>query len=213
MPRARFDACLSLSFAVGGSPVRVHLNSAALDCALGDLIDVSAFTTLDDDLKLAVLETALAAPLDALTSLLGAEVVLQGIAGERVNDRAASVQLDENEPASHESLLFEVRHPPEVIRCAVLVELVAPLPESVVERLAGSPAGRPRELGSLPVPVTLELGAASLSSVELSSLEPGDIVLFDQCHVVEGRLRVNIGDRMFLMGELDGHRLTVQSGF
>ena len=38
-------------------------------------------------------------------------------------------------------------------------------------------------------------------------------VLFDQCHVVEGRLRVNICDRIFLMGELEGHRLTVQGGF
>ena len=30
-----YDACLTLSFAVGGSPVHAHLNPAAVDCALG----------------------------------------------------------------------------------------------------------------------------------------------------------------------------------
>ena len=208
-----FDACLTLSFAVGGSSVRVHLNRAAADCALGDLIDVSAFVALDDDLKLAVLETALAAPLGALSASLGAEVVLQGIAEDRTAAGAASHRLDEHEPASFGSLRFEVRHPPEVVRCAVLVDLAAPLPESVLEGLLESSAGRGCEPGGLPVPVTLELGAASLSFGELRSLEPGDIVLFDQCYVVDGRLRVNISDRIFFMGELDGHRLTVRSGY
>ena len=210
--RGGYDAGLTLSFAVGGSPVRAHLNPAAVDCALGGLIDASAFATLDDDLKLAVLETALAAPLGALTALLGAEVVLEGIAGDRTDATgAASPRLDGDEAAPFDGLLFEVRRPPEVVRFAVLVDLASPLPESVVGRLAASPAGRTRDLEGLPVPVTFELGAASLSSVELRSLEPGDIVLLDQCHAAEGRVRVNICDRLFLMGELEGQRLTVQS--
>ena len=206
-----YDACMTLSFAVGGSPVRVRLNPVAVDCALGDMIDVSAFATLDDDLKLAVLETALAAPLRALTAWLRAEVVLEGIVGDRMDTGAASRRLDGDGAAPFGGLLFEVRRPPEVVRCAVLVDLVSPLPESVAARLVESPAGRTRDLGGLPVPVTFELGAASLSPVEFRSLEPGDIVLLDQCHVVEGRLRVNICDRFFLMGELEGHRLTVQA--
>ena len=211
--RGGYDACLMLSFTVGGSPVRAHLDPAAVDCALGGLIDASAFATLDDDLKLAVLETALAVPLGALTALLGAEVVLEGIVGDRTDGAgAASPRLDGDEAAPF-GLVFEARRPPEVVRCAVLVDLASPLPESVVERLAASPAGRARDLGDLPVPVSFELGAASLSSAELRSLEPGDIVLFDQCHAAEGRLRVNICDRLFLMGELEGHRLTVQGEF
>ena len=208
-----YDACLTLSFAVGGSPVHVHLNRAAVECALGGLIDVSAFATLDDDLKLAVLEAALDAPLGTLNALLRAEVVLEGIVRDRMGAGAASRRLDGDEAARFDGLLFEVRGPPEVVRCAVLVDLVSPLPASVVERLAESPAGRTRDLESLPVPVTFELGAASLSSVEFRSLEPGDIVLLDQCHAAEGRLRVNICDRFFLVGELEGHRLTVQGGF
>ena len=172
------------------------------------------FATLDDDLKLAVLETALAAPLGALTALLGAEVVLQGIVGDRADGAgAASPQLDGDEAAPFGGLLFEVRRPPAVVRCAVLVDLASPLPESVIERLAASPAGRTRDLESLPVPVTFEVGAASLSSVELRSLEPGDIVLLDQCHAAEGRVRVNICNRLFLMGELEGHRLTIREEF
>ena len=209
-----YDACLTLSFAVGGSPVRAHFNPAALDFVLGGLIDAAAFATLDDDLKLAVLETGLAAPLGALTALLGAEVVLAGIVGDPADAaRAASPGLDGDEALPFHGLLFEVRRPPEVVRCAVLVDFFSPLPELVVERLAGSPTARTRDLEGLPIPVTFELGAASLSQVELRSLEPGDIVLFDQCHAGEGRLRVNICDRFFLMGELDGHRLTVQAGF
>ena len=208
-----YDARLTLSFTVGGAPVRVHFNPAAVDCALGDMIDASAFATLDDDLKLAVLEAALDAPLGALTALLGAEVVLEGIVRDRTGAGAASRRLDEDEAAPFDGLLFEARRPPEVVRCAVLVELVSPLPASLVERLAASPAGRTRDLEGLPVPVTFELGAASLSPVEFRSLEPGDIVLFDQCHVVEGRLRVNICDRFFLMGELEGRHLTIQGEF
>ena len=208
-----YDAWLTLSFTVGGSPVRVHLNRAAVDCALGSLIDASAFATLDDDLRLAVLETALDAPLGALTTWLRAEVVLEGIAGDRMDAGAASRPPDGDAAAPFGGLLFEARRPPEVVRCAVLVDLVSPLPASVVERLVESPAVRTRDLEGLPVPVTFELGAASLSSAEFRSLEPGDIVLFDQCHVVEGRLRVNICDRFFLTGELEGHRLIVQGGF
>ena len=208
-----YDTCLTLAFAVGGSSVRARLNSAALACALGNLIDVSAFATLDDDLKLAVLETALAAPLAALTELLRAEVALERIVDDQVDASAASRRADGDPAAPIDGVLFEVRHPPEVVRCSVLVDLVSPLPMSVVECLAESPAVRTRDLGGLPVPVTFELGAASLSSVEFESLEPGDIVLFDQCYVVEGRLRVNICDHMFLMGELEGHRLTVQGEF
>ena len=206
-----YDAYLTLTFAVGGSPVRAHLNRAALDFALGDLIDATAFATLDDDLKLAVLETALAAPLGALAALLGAEVVLAGIAGDRTDAAGApSPRLDGDEAAPFAGLIFEVRRAPEGVRCAVLVDLVSPLPESVVERLAASATDRTRDLEGLPVPVTFELGAATLSSAELRSLEPGDIVLFEQCHAGEGRLRVNICDRYFLMGELEGHLLTVQ---
>ena len=209
-----YDAWLTLSFTVGGSPVRVRLNRAAVDCALGGLVDAPAFATLDDDLKLAVLETALDAPLGALTAWLRADVVLEGIAGERMDAAgAASRRPDGDAAAPFGGLLFEARRPPEVVCCAVLVDLVSPLPASVVERLVESPAVRTRDLEGLPVPVTFELGAASLSPAEFRSLEPGDIVLFDQCHVVEGRLRVNICDRFFLVGELEGHGLTVQGGF
>ena len=208
-----YDARLTLSFTVGGSPVRVHLNSAAVDCALGGLIDASAFATLDEDLKLAVLETTLAAPCSVLTELLRAEVVLEGIIGDRMDAGAASRRLDGDEAARFDGLLFEVRRPPDMVLFAVLVDLVSPLPESVTGRLVNSPAGRTRDLEGLPVVVTFELGAASLSSVEFESLEPGDIVLFDQCHVVEGRLRVNICDRFFLVGELEGQRLTIRDGF
>ena len=142
-----FDACLTLSFVVGGSPVRAHLNSAALDCALADLIDAPAFATLGDDLKLAVLETALAAPLGALTALLGAEVVLEGIVGDRTDAAgAASPRVDGDDATPFGGLLFEVRRPPEGVRCSLLVDLVSPLPESVMERLAESPPGRTRDL-------------------------------------------------------------------
>ena len=208
-----YDACLTLSFTVGGSAVRAHLNHAAIDSALAGLLDAPTFSTLDDDLKLAVLETALAAPLGALSTSLSAEVVLEGVVHDERDAGAASRRPDGEEALPLGGLLLVARRPPEVVRFSVLVDIVSPLPPSVVERLVGSPAARTRDLGDLPVPVTFELGTALLSSTDFQSLEPGDIVLFDQCHVVEGRLRVNICDRQFLTGKLDGHRLTVQGGF
>ena len=210
---AGYDACLSLSFTVGGSSVRAHLNRAAVDWALGDLIDFSAFATLDDDLKLAVLEVALTGPLGALSELLDAEVALENVARGPMDAGAAAGRLDEDPESPSGILHFEVRHPPDVVRCTVLVDLVTPLPGSAAKALAESPAGPACDLGGVPVPVTFELGTASVSTAEFRSLEPGDIVLFDQCHVVEGRLRVNICDTIRFAGELDGHRLTVQGRF
>ena len=207
-----YDTCLVLSFSVGGSSVRVHLNPAAVGCALGSLIDVPSFASLDDDLKLAVLEAALAVPLGPLSALLRAEIVLESIID---GSKAAGTELrlpEEGGAFSFPGLLFEIRQPPELVCCAVLVEFVSPLPESLIKCLAEYATGRNRDLGVLPVPVRFELGASSLSSVEFRSLEPGDIVLFDQCHIVEGRLRVNIGDRIFLVGELEGQRLTLHGG-
>ena len=207
-----YDACLTLSFTVGGSSVRVHLDRAAVDCALGSLIDASAFRGLDEDLKLAVLETALAAPLGALTALLRAEVVLEGIAGGEADGGPTSWRPRADEAPAASGLLFEVRDSRGVVRCAVLVDLVSPLPASAMRSLSDLPAAHPRDLGDLPVPVTFELGAASLSPAELRSLEPGDIVLFDRWYGEEGRLRVNVCDRVFLAGEAEGHRLTVCGG-
>ena len=185
---------------VGGSPIHVRLNVAALREALGQVMPAPAFAALDDDLKLAVLEATLAEPLDVLRTLLGAEVALAGIDPEPVEDGGTI-----------NGLLFEVRAPVDVARCGVLVELLAPLPDSVLSRLASSAGPRANHFGDLPVPVTFELGESSLSAAEFGSLESGDVVLFDQCHLAEDRLRVNIGDRFNLVGALDGLELTLRN--
>ena len=209
-----YDTRLTLAVAIGGSPVRVRLNQGAVEAALGPLIAESAFSTLDDDLKLAVLETALDEALAVLRALLGAEVVLKGLdadpagIGQRLNPGNA------NGGVSLDSLVCEVRVPAEVVRCSVLVELLSPLPDSLLAKLATGAAPRRKGLDGLPVPVTVELGSASLSAAEFDSLAPGDIVLFDRCHILEGRLegrvRINVCDSVFRVGTLDGLDLTVE---
>ena len=205
-----YDTRLTLAVAIGGSPVRVRLNHGAVEAALGPLIAEPAFATLDDDLKLAVLETALDEALAGLRALLGTEVSLNGLdadpagSGQRLNPGNTT-----GDPPLH-SLVCEVRLPADVVRCSVLVELLSPLPDSVLAKLAIVAEPRWKGLGGLPVPVTVEFGSASLSAAEIGSLEPGDIVLFDQCHILEGRLRINICDSVFLVGTLDGLNLTVE---
>ncbi len=197
-----YETRLTLEVAVGGSAVRVHLDSGALEAALAGQISKQAFGTLDDDLKMAVLETTLTEPLTALTRLLHAEVVLARV-GPPPGDPGAdapSVRL--------RRMLFEACCASGAVCCTVLLELISPLPDSVLARIAAF-RGR-RDCGELPIPVTFELGCASLSRAELRSLEPGDIVLFDRCYIVQDQLRVNICDTLFEVGTLDGFDLRLQ---
>ena len=228
--REACEACLSLRVRLGGSPLWVHLDAGALEVALDGLTTPPFFASLDDDLKMAVLETALAEPLAALTGLLHAEVVLDSIDTESLNgSRSQGERVSQNEPVVDSSvepadnlcrssaappprLLFEVRMPADVVRCTVLVDLLAPLPAGVLETLEASPGPRSRDYGGLPVPVSFELGAASLSAAEFRSLEPGDIVLFDDCYIADDKVRVNVCDSIYRFGSLDGLDLTLENG-
>ena len=206
-----FDSGLDLEVAVGGSPVRIGLNRGAVDEALGGLMPAPAFAALDDDLKLAVLETTLAGPRGALRTLLGADIVLRNLDSGPAEAGGSSSEAPEAGGEALNGLLFEVRVPADVVRCRVLVELLAPLPDSVLAQLASSTGFRAHDFGGLPVPVTIELGEASLSASEAGSLEAGDVVLFDRCYVLDGRMRVNLGGRRFLAGRLEGLTLTVEN--
>ena len=206
-----YETSLTLGVAVGGSPLRVRLNRPAVEAALGPLLSASDFAALDDDLKLAVLETALDEPLGALRELSGADVVLESLDSDPAGKSDAPNQGDSAGDAAVNSLVFEVRVPADVVRCRVQVELLSALPASVLAKLASVPNSGAHGLGGLPVPVTFELGEGSLSAAEISSLEPGDIVLFDQCHILEGRVRVNVCDSFYQVGTLDGLNLTVEN--
>ena len=208
---AAYGAGLTLIAAVGGSSIRVRLIGGAVEEALGQLMPASAFAALDEDLKLAVLETTLAEPLVALRTLLGADVVLESIDAGQGEDGGSSSEsfVARNGPLN--SLLFEVRVPADVVRCRVLVDVLTPFPASVLAHLASFSGSQANDFGDLPVPVTVEVGEASLSAAEFSSLEAGDVVLFDQCHVLDDRLRVNVGNRAFLVGTLEGLNLTVEN--
>ena len=205
-----YDTRLTLAVAVGGSPLRVRLNRSALQAALGPLVSGSTFAALDDDLQLAVLETALDEPLGALSELSGADVVLESLDSGRCGKSDSSQQGNGAGDAALNSLIFEVRVPADTVRCRVLVELLSPLPAPLLAKLATAPVSPGCGFGGLPVPVTVELGKASLSAAEIGCLEPGDIVLFDQCHILEGRVRINICDSIFRVATLDGLNLTVE---
>ena len=203
LPCGGYERCLTLDVLVGGSPLKIHLDRAAAETALGDLIAWPAFERLDQDLKAAILDTALARPLALLTNLLLADVVLDDLPAPTDRDAAEAGHAS----AAPEELLWEVRTDEDIVRCSVLVEVTRALPRSVIELLATF--RRSRDCGGLPCPVTFELGYAGLSEAEFRALEPGDIVLFDRCYLSEDRLRVNVCDRVSRIGTLDGFDLTL----
>lgn len=204
-PDGRYRSRLTLVVTVGGCPVRLHLDGGAVEAAVGELIAVESFEALDPELKMAVLEYVLAAPLRALGEALDARVALEGVLPEGSGAVGDGMRGLEAAPCG---LLVAVHGPQDEVRCTVMVELDAPLPESVQATLARC---RPsRDFGEVPVRVTFEAGCASVAQADLRDLAPGDIVLFDHCYVADDRLRVNVSGSGFLMGRLAGRRVTVE---
>ena len=202
--RERCDSCISLCVEAGGVPIGVHLSPATLEAVLMDLLSRQAFEALDDDLRLAVLEIALAEPLSTLSRYLQTPLTLTGFAA--VGEPPSPVCVPYIAP---HSLLFEIRRKSDESLFVVQVDLNAGLPEPARSVLHDTPVYRTRDLGSLPAPVVFEFGTASLSMSEIRSLEPGDIILFDECFIDGGQLRINVGDRMFHSGTVNGFDLTV----
>ena len=182
----------------------VHLSPATLDAILVDLLPRQAFEALDDDLQITVLEIALAEPLKTLTRFLQAPVSLTGIASNGELSGPADVRH-----VSPHSLRFEIRRKSDESLFGVQVDIDAGLPAAACTALREAAVHCRRDLSHLPAPVVFEYGTASLSMSELSSLEPGDIVLFDECYIDGGQLRINISDRTFLRGAVNGLELTV----
>lgn len=212
-PNVAYRTCLTLGVTVGGSPARLHLDAGALDAAVGGFIAAEAFASLDSELQLAVLETALASPLARLGETLRSEVVLQDIRTVQP-DADGPGMLDSDSSGgrrpSSGSLLLEVHGTRDTVCCTVLLDLDAPLPDAVTTALG---VGRRRwDCSHLPVRVTFEAGCASVAAREYRTLEPGDIVLFDQCYVADDRVRVNICDTEFRVGRLEGLCITLEEG-
>ena len=193
-----YERQVTVVVSIAGSSIRVHLDSGAIECAVGDLLPPPAFAQLACELQAAVLQATLARPMAAASGLLGAEVLLS-----EVLPRTDDVHY----PSAAEFLL-EIRRASLVV-CTVVVELDTPLPPSVVDTLGGF--RRPLDCAGIPFPVTFEVGRTSLAKRDLRSVEPGDIVLFDRCYIDGDALRVNVADRFSMMGSVAGLELTVQS--
>ena len=209
-PNVSYKTCLTVGVTVGGSPARLHLDAGAVDAAVGSLIAVADFTALDAELQLAVLETALSTSLAHLGNALRGEVVLQNIRAEQADEDARDGPGDDSSADRRPSagfLLLEVRGARGTVGCTMLLDVDAPLPDTVTKALG---EGRRRwDCSDLPVRVTFEAGCASVAAREFRTLEPGDIVLFDHCYVTNDCLRVNICDSESRMGRLEGRRVTL----
>ena len=214
------DTCISLRMEVGGRSTGVHLSPATFEAVLMDLISRQCFEALDDDLQLAVLEAALAEPLVALAKHLQTPVTFQEItavrtleAGSATDARDTSEEraLTGQPEFAPNSILFEVCRQTDQARYMVRVDLMAALPEPARSVLNDTAAKRHRDFSRLPAPVLFEVGRASLPISEFRTLEPGDIILFDECYISAGQLRVNIGDRIFYQGDVDGLDLAIRN--
>ncbi len=187
---ASYERAVTVVVRVGGSLQRVHLDAAAVEAALGDLV-VPDFDALDADLQAAVLETTLAGARGALGELLAADVALDGA-------RRPAPGAGGGECASG-AFPFEILVAGRTV-CSVLVELRSPLPTSVIDALAR--AARPLDCGGVPVSIAFEVGVAELGREAARSLAPGDIVLLDRCDAVDDRARVTVGGRVWRVAEL-----------
>lgn len=216
-----YNTRLVLSIDIGGATALAYFSPALLDSMLADLMPTQHFQTLEDELKLAVLEDALGASLAALTEFLQTPVTL----GQVVDGTGSNRQLDPADSCTHQSfntsvdltptianrLQFEVGRQWDSVCFNVQIELLSALPEPVRARLAKTHADRRHDLGHLPVPVMFELGETALTVSALKSLEPGDIILFDESYIARGMARVNIASWTHLLANVDEYSLTVQS--
>lgn len=209
--RERFNTCMSLRIEVGGAAIDVHLTPATLEAVLTDLLSRQAFEELDNDFQFAVLETALADPLDTLSRYLQTPVTLTattGIGGTGPDTDEQGCPVGEPRSIPH-SLRFDIHRQSDASLFVVQADLDAGLPESALQILGDGSARRRRDFAALPAPVVFELGRAVLPASDAQSLEPGDIVLFDESYVDNGKLRISVGDRIIHQGEINGLDLTV----
>ena len=196
---------LTLDLDFGGSRLLAHLNAAALELALGELISKQAFEALERELQLAVLEATLDRPLAALGARFGVAVRLLDIRTGR--DGPDGVDAQTQNPCN--CWAFEGRDSSQQAQLTAQVEFLDPLPASVSAALA-SVELRCRNLDHLPFPVRFEVGRTSVSVAEFEGLETGDVLLLDECHLTDDGLRVNVCGMSVWQGRLERLNLTVQ---
>ena len=183
---------LTLDVHFGGEPLRVHLDIGALQLAVGRLVSTETFAKLDRRLQLAILATTLRQPLEAIGNRFGVTVQLS-----QVSDPPPGLQA--RAPAN--CWTFEVYEPKQHAACKLLVEFLSPLPTPARVELA-SAASRRRSLDQVPASASLELGRTSLPLAECRGLEPGDVLMLDECYFADNRLRVNVCDALTWQGRV-----------
>ena len=209
LPFAAPDSCasyISIRIEAGGATLDVHLSRGTLDAVLMDLLSLQAFEALDEDLQFTVLETALAEPIGVVARALRTPVILTAILAIRHTDPTAQVPNSSGDAPRNlpQRLLFEIRLDSDTSLFVVEVDINAGLPESAGMVLNDSTAVRRRDFSGLPAPVVFELGSAALSAADLVRLEPGDIVLFDECYVDGGKPRISVCGRTIRHVEVNG---------
>ena len=209
--RTSCDTSISTRIEVGGAGMDVHFSPATLDAVLMNLLSRQAFEALDTDLQFTVLETALSRPLSTLSRYLQMPVTLTAIRAPEGTDPTAGdsgcpVTASGNPP---HSLLFEISRKSDASIFVVRADLNAGFSNPAAVLPPDTRVRHRRDLSTLPVPVVFELGSTVLSASDLRCLEPGDIVLFDECYIDGGKLRINVCDRMFHQAEVNGLDLAV----
>ncbi len=189
---AATPAQLALDVHFGGEPLRVHLDASALQAAIGGLTSIETFATFDRRLQLALLTTTLRQPLEAIGNWFGVTAQLSQVV-------VPPPDPQHRVPAN--CWTFEVYDTSHHAACKLLVEFLGPLPTPVRAALE-SAATRRRCLDQVPISASLELGRTSLSLAQCRELEPGDVVMLDECHLADNHLRVNVCDALTWQGRI-----------
>ena len=199
-PADDYDARILLRCGFGDGLVSAYLNDNAVEMLLGGVVDAQALEALAPEWRLALLETAMSPLAVMLRDQLGVTLALREVEFVSAPPPAAGLKLSVRPSAS-------------VAEWSLYVSIDSDPPGAVMEWLRQSaPAPAPaRDYRWLPLTARLEAGFTALTLSAVEGLKLGDVILCDICYAAEGRLRMNIDDRLHCFVEVDGSRLLAQS--
>ena len=194
---ARIDRIegLEIAFVVDGRKASLLLPMELINLALAQVEPDLPAAELDGDTLALLLELALAPLLDRLEAATGCRISLKRAGGKAPRSKSAiAIALSLHGAAAGDRTLVAF--------------LAAKDAELLAAAFDGAPSV-PAAWNRLPLPLVVRLGETRLKAGELSSLQPRDVVLFDETALSKQQVLVVVGDHRCFSGRLERSRVTL----
>lgn len=193
---------IELLISFGRHHGRLALDQRLCQHLLGDHLPASAIDTLPSSLRIAVFEAVLDAPITDYERALGQSIVIEDVSTRPAATDAAASLFFGGAPALR----------PDLASASLSLDDGAlSLVCAALERLPD----RPRETWHcLPVPVRFEVGSVALHGHELRGIEPGDVLIPDECTYLHDnrQVRVRVASTLTYAASLDDDKFVVVAG-